>query len=338
MSATESNADCAVTGANGWGEIAWDRKVGLYASLACVMEATAPKPGNVHRGADFADCSFADFALSGLAIAPALERLARGEYTVGPAVLAAVQAMRTSVNTNTYLGTLLLLAPLVAVPSGDSLANGLPRILSELTANDAAAIYAAIRLAAPGGLGTAPAHDVQQTPPASLLEAMSAAAERDRVARQFVTGFGDILNFATPVLLRGLGLPTATPIPGPDFIEAPWTLQEAIVWLHVRLLAEFSDSLIARKCGPEAAAHCQHLARLAIAAPDHEAYGYRLGDLDFWLRAAGNSRNPGTTADLVAATLFVVLREGWLPAPWRLWPPAEPALPASRGVPADLTS
>jgi triphosphoribosyl-dephospho-CoA synthase len=35
-------------------------------------------------------------------------------------------------------------------------------------------------------------------------------------------------------------------------------------------------------------------------------------DFDDWLREGGHGRNPGTTADLVTAGLFVGLREGWL--------------------------
>ena len=37
--------------------------------------------------------------------------------------------------------------------------------------------------------------------------------------------------------------------------------------------------------------------------------------LDTWLRAKRNERNPGTTADLVTASLFAALREGIIPLP-----------------------
>ena len=37
-------------------------------ALACLLEATAPKPGNVHRGADFADVTYPEFVVSGFAI------------------------------------------------------------------------------------------------------------------------------------------------------------------------------------------------------------------------------------------------------------------------------
>ena len=42
--------------------------IGQCASLACLLEVSAPKPGNVHRGADFEDMTFADFAASRFAI------------------------------------------------------------------------------------------------------------------------------------------------------------------------------------------------------------------------------------------------------------------------------
>jgi len=43
--------------------------LGQTAQLACVLEATARKPGNVHRFADFDDLTYLDFILSALAIA-----------------------------------------------------------------------------------------------------------------------------------------------------------------------------------------------------------------------------------------------------------------------------
>ena len=48
-----------------------------------------------------------------------------------------------------------------------------------------------------------------------------------------------------------------------------------------------------------------------------------LAELDAWLRAEGNRRNPGTTADLVTACLFIALREGSITLP--------PSVPFSAG-------
>src|SRR5437763_5341591 len=84
------------------------------ATLACLLEATAAKPGNVHPGACFADMTYLDFAASAVAIAPAME--AAESAPLGQTVLAAVEATRQLVDKNTNLGTVLLLAPLAKVP------------------------------------------------------------------------------------------------------------------------------------------------------------------------------------------------------------------------------
>src|SRR5438105_2433054 len=89
---------------------------GRLAQLACLLEVTARKPGNVHRLRDLPDLHFVDFWLSALAIAEPLDRVAA--VGVGAAVFDAIQATRRVVATNTNLGMVLLLAPLAAVPEG----------------------------------------------------------------------------------------------------------------------------------------------------------------------------------------------------------------------------
>ena len=145
---------------------------GQCATLACVLEATAPKPGNVHRGADFEGLTFNDLLVSAVAIGPAVQRAP--DRGVGTTVLAAVRATRALVATNTNLGTLLLLAPLAAVNPGQSLRAGIGSVLDALTATDAREIYEAIGLAGPAGLGRVDELDVAGPPPASILDAMHA--------------------------------------------------------------------------------------------------------------------------------------------------------------------
>src|SRR5690349_6173570 len=93
--------------------------IGQCATLACLLEVTAPKVGNVHRGADFPDLTFTDFAASAVAIAPAMEN-AR-QTGVGRAALDAITATRQVVSTNTNLGMVLLIAPLAAAPRDEPL-------------------------------------------------------------------------------------------------------------------------------------------------------------------------------------------------------------------------
>lgn len=277
--------------------------VGQCATLACLLEATASKPGNVHRGADFADMAFTDFAVSAAAIGPAME--AAVQRGVGATVLDAVQATRRLVPVNTNLGTVLLLAPLAAVPRAQSLQAGIGPVLRNLTPQDARAVYAAIRLAEPGGLGSAEEMDVAGAPPDSLLAAMAAAADRDLVARQYAEEFHQVLQQAAVWIVAGCA--------------AGWPLTDAIVHTQLQLLAAWPDSLIARKCGrpvaEQASARAQRVLRAGL--PGEADYLDELGALDFWMRSDGNRRNPGTTADLIAAGLFVVLRENLIQPPFR---------------------
>jgi triphosphoribosyl-dephospho-CoA synthase len=276
-------------------------EIGQCATLACLLEVSAPKPGNVHRGADFENLTFYDFVVSSVAIAPAIALATKG--AVGRAVLEAVRATQAMVHTNTNLGTLLLLAPLAAVPRDAELRDGVVDVLAHLTPEDSDCVYQAIRLSRPGGLGYVDRADVRQSAPTDLLAAMRAAADRDTVARQYVSHFAEVLDLVVPWLTDG-----------PRY---GWSLVDCIVHTHVRLMSRVPDTLIERKCGsPVARQGSYHAATVLDAGqPGDEAYHQALADLDFWLRADHHRRNPGTTADLVAAGLFAALRDGLLPYP-----------------------
>jgi triphosphoribosyl-dephospho-CoA synthase len=278
--------------------------IGQCATLACLLEATAPKVGNVHRGADFDDLTLQDFMVSAVAISPAMEgAIATG---VGRAVRDAIVATRQCVTTNTNLGMVLLIAPLAAVPRSERLTtDSVCRILQGLTPDDCRLVYEAIGLAQPGGMGKVESMDIADAPPPDLLTAMRAAAERDLVARQYAEDFRVVLDETLPALFAGR--------------ERGWPLTDAIIHTHLSLIARHGDSLILRKCGPELAGKTVTLATRVLEAggPSDEAYLEAVADFDFWLRADGNRRNPGATADLIAAALFAGLRDDLLPSPWR---------------------
>ncbi len=280
--------------------------VGTCATLACLWEATAPKPGNVYRGADFEDLTYADFLTSAAVIGPILERAA--DEGVGPTVRAAVEATRAAVSTNTNLGMLLLLTPMAAVRRELSLADGIDDVLANLTPQDTQEVYAAICLAQPGGLGEVDTADVHDAPPAeiSLIEAMQMAAHRDLVAQQYVDGFQQVFAMADRIeCCCHEGLP----------------LGEAIVHGYLQLLAEVPDSLIARKCGPELASEASDRAAAVLdtGEPGSSDYQAATAEFDFWLRGDGHRRNPGTSADLVAAGLFVLARDQRLDWPVKFY-------------------
>ena len=262
------------------------------AQLACVLEVSAEKPGNITPRHDFADTSYEDMLRSAIALGPELGRAA--ERGVGDTVLAAVHATQRVAGANTNLGIALLLAPLAhaAQLAGGTLRERAEEVLGALTLDDARAAYAAIRTAGAGGLDEPVEHDVRAEPTIALREAMAAAAERDSVASEYATGYALTFDLGLPALARAL-----------DDGLAP---RAATVELFLGLLAAVPDTLIERKRGRAAAEQVSAgAARVLAGQASLEAF-------DASLRQDGNALNPGTTADLVTAVLFVALLEGRL--------------------------
>jgi triphosphoribosyl-dephospho-CoA synthase len=269
------------------------------AQLACVLEASAEKPGNITPGHDFGDTSYEDMLRSGIALGPELGRA--GERSVGETVLAAVGASRDAAGANTNLGIALLLAPLArAALGGGPLRERLRDVLRGLTVDDARDAYAAIRLAGAGGLDEPVEHDVRDEPRVTLREAMAAAAQRDAIAGEYVTDLAVTFE---------LGLPALAAARGDGLGE-----RDAIVEVALQVLAAVPDTLIARKRGADVADGVSAGARHVVNAGGvRSAAGRRaLAEFDASLRQDGNALNPGTTADLVTAVLFVALLEGVL--------------------------
>ncbi len=264
------------------------------ANIACIWEATARKLGNVHPGASFSDLTYLDFVLS----ATALQHIDSGVFgLVGPAIWLPTSQTQQTIGRNTNLGIILLLAPLAAVTPQLRLPDGLNQVLNDLTVEDAQLAFEAIRLANPGGLGDASEQDVRSEPTATLLEAMKLAADRDLIARQYANNYADVFD---------LGVPAFT-----EAFAKYGSVEAAIIACQFAWMAAFPDSLIARKRGLAVAEDVQRRVQhvLSLGGLD-TAEGRRAGvELDAYLRSDGNKLNPGTTADLVAACLFVALRE-----------------------------
>ena len=143
--------------------------VATAAQLACLLEASAPKPGNVSPGLHFRDTRYEDFLASAVAIGPAM--LAAGERPVGATIRAASEATARWTRSNTNLGIVLLLSPLARAaltPGAGTLRERVAHAIEETTIADATDVYAAIRLASPGGLGTVGAEDVAGEPTITL--------------------------------------------------------------------------------------------------------------------------------------------------------------------------
>ena len=274
-------------------------QVAAAAQLACLLEVSAPKPGNVSPFAGFRDASYEDFLASAAAIGPALT--AAAERSLGATIRAAVEATARWAPSNTNLGLVLLLAPLARAaltPGGASLRARLAATLAATTVADARDAYAAIRLATPGGLGRAPDQDVAGTPSATLRDVMALAVERDAIAREYASDFRSTFELGAPALRAALA------------DRLPW--RDAVVEAYLTLLGAAPDTHIARKLGLPAAITVQQRGRSVLDAGGVRTAAGReaIAALDGELRDEANTLNPGATADLTGAAIYLVLLEG----------------------------
>ena len=257
--------------------------IGTLYRAACLAELDALKPGNVHAYAAGHRMVLADFTTSADVSAPALARAGDG---IGARVHDGVAATMAAVGQNTNLGILLLCAPLaVAAERNQTVAT----VLEYLDGADTAAVFAAIRLANPGGLGHAERHDVANAAPGSLRDAMAEAAGRDRIARAYVTDFADVpaIGLAALEEARAAGL------------DATWCTTA----IHLAFLRSVPDSHIARKHGAALAERIRDEAACSLTGIDLAARPIdRLLAFDASLKA--RNINPGTSADFTVATLF----------------------------------
>ena len=265
-----------------------DDHLALQIQTACLWEVSARKIGNVHPKADFADMTHLDFALSAAAVASVFRK--HLNLSFAELVYECVDATKSVTTRNTNLGIILLLASLT---SGD-----VHHTLRSISLTDTQQVYDAIRLASPGGLGDAPEQDVREAPTVSLVEAMKLAADRDLIARQYANGFADVFNFGVPAFVAAYA----------KF----GCIEAAVIDCQLRWMAEFPDSLIARKNGLAVAEDVRQRVVTVQKLGGLETVAGRAAGvaLDQYLRSDGNKLNPGTTADLVTACLFVALRQG----------------------------
>lgn len=261
---------------------------------ACGLDVAVRKPGNVSVASPGHGMRAPQFLASARAAATPLTATGAG---TGARIEAAVAAAVAAAGCNTNLGILLLCAPLADAwercgGAPDGLRPALAEVLGALGVDDAAAAYRAILVAHPGGLGRAPEQDVADPPSIGLRQAMTLAAGRDSIARQYRDGFAD---------LAGAGL-------GELFAAAPHggRLGDAVQRVYLRFLAGWVDSHIVRKLGPSTAHTVTCTASHWLAALRRRATAGRGGRFAAWDEALKRRGiNPGTSADLTVATLFM---------------------------------
>jgi len=299
--------------------------------LAILLEVSAyPKPGNVHRTADFPETKYEHFLASAVAVAPPFKHAAeRGikvsEGKIDPADVGIGTVIKDAVKDmslwqrdgNTLLGAIILLSP-IAVAAGmlgkekfspSKLRKNIKVIVESSTPMDAVNVYDAIQIAKPNGLGKAPKLDV--TDPASkqkilddqvtLFEVFKIASTYDSIASEWVNNYPITFDLGYPFFIQQL--------------EEVKDVNTATVHSFLKILSEVPDTFIARKVGLVKAKKISAeagrvLEKGGLTTPSGRKL---LLKFDKKLRDPAHEFSPGTTADITEAVLAISILDGYRP-------------------------
>jgi triphosphoribosyl-dephospho-CoA synthase len=275
-------------------------RVAQCAQLAMLIElSSSPKPGNVDRCHDFSDIGFHHFLVSAVSAYPVFRDAAFGKGRVGSLILEGVKSWSDwNISSNTHFGSLILMIPLaVAAGRQGPLRNELTMILKNTTIEDSVDFYHAFNIS---GARVADVEEFSLKDPGAtlklyqekrtLLDLMCLSQEHDLIAREWATSYERSFRLAERleerVARQGLGL------------------NEGVVRTFLEALAEMPDSLVQAKFGERKAREVSFQAGQALEDKTLDA----ARRLDQELLA--EDINPGSTADLIAASLFISLLKG----------------------------
>jgi triphosphoribosyl-dephospho-CoA synthase len=302
------------------------------AGIAALLEVSAyPKPGNVHRISDFQDTRYEHFLASSVSIIPTLRDTSIkahlikkqnedwGNLCIGEKIFEATQEMlKWQHGGNVQLGIILLYVPIAAAAGALYTNNGLnvdhiqptlKEIIRAANPRDSINIYDAIRISMPKRvLGTVEKLDVlnnsskEQILKTGLkpLEIFQECTSYDNICSEWTTGFNITINLGYPFLKKQL---------------AQHDINTSTVNTFLYILSRHPDSLIQRKSGKKKAIEVSERAKsiLKIGGASNEKGRNMLLNLDYELREAQGSLNPGTSADLTASSIFINTLSGWRP-------------------------
>jgi triphosphoribosyl-dephospho-CoA synthase len=300
--------------------------------LALLLEVSAyPKPGNVHRTRDFENTRFEHFLASAAALVPhfrlaamrgsriAAGSIHSGQLMIGARIKRAVESCSEwQRGGNTSLGAILLLIPISyaagMVPSRKALKaqeirKNLKRVVRGTSKTDAVNVYRAISYASPSGMGKVPELDINgkdsltriRKQNISLLDIFRMSSGYDTISSEWVRGFPVTFDIGLPFLVREL--------------RATGDINTAIVDTYLRILSQVPDTLVARKLGIGKAKEVSLIAKRVLKVGGMKTSKGRkeAEEMDKSLQRIDHRCNPGTTADLTASTLSILLLSGYRP-------------------------
>ena len=261
--------------------------------FSCKKDIELIKPGNVNLLSSHKDTKAQDYLDSAILSS---KELFNQNYCLGKRILESVNVTRSQVNVNTNLGIILLCAPVIQSYidfNNLDLREGIKKTLSTTSIKDTHDLCAAINISSPGGLGDSDMYDTASYPNASIKQIMDYSQEYDRISYQYSHNFSDIFDFIIPKL---------------EFLNQRYeSLDISLSLLFIEILAKIPDSHISRKFGDKIAKktsnNAHDLLKILDREYDPDYLAKALNNLDYEYKKKGI--NPGTTADLLVASLMI---------------------------------
>jgi len=279
----------------------WD--IMKSSQIACSLEVSSFKPGNVHRYRDFSDIKYHHFLASGIAIGDVIYRASQDRKNIGKYIKMAVVQSRRWSPSNANLGIIMLHIPIAmgagSIGNFDSnrLRRKMIRLSRDTTVEDSLNVYDAINIAMPNLNPPKRGPDVREKDAKmrlieknlTLYQVFKISSQWDNISKEWSEGFN--ISFEGYELLR-------------HYYQEDKDINWAITKTYIHLLSKYPDTLIARKNNLEVSKEVSKIAKEIMEN------GFKKEDIkkfDIYLSKDGNRLNPGTTADIVAASLMIFL-------------------------------
>lgn len=280
-------------------------EIAKMAQIASALEVSGyPKPGNVHRTRDYEDMVFEDFIISGIVIGDAV-REACSEVDIenpllGKYILQAVAETDKWINNNTNLGIVMMITPIAAAAaissSFDEIRDNVKLLMANTSVDDACDLYDAINIADAGGMGNQDEYDVAsgdaknelRENKQTMYDVLKISAPWDMLAREMTSDMPAVFEIGYPAYYK---------------LAQEKSKNDSCILTFLTILSQVPDTLISRKYGSDEAIKISMMTRDLLNLKDEPDFKDKLKEFDEFLFK--NKYNPGTTADLTAASIFV---------------------------------
>jgi triphosphoribosyl-dephospho-CoA synthase len=270
-----------------------------------ILEVSAtPKPGNIDRDHNYTDTRFEHFLASAVGVYPILEKAASSDSGVGELIHKSVtESGNWQSGGNTHFGAFILLIPLVMAAgkceNKTCLKEQVQKIVRKTTVDDAVEFYRAfsesrVKVKPVSDLDLADTDSIKKinVQALTLFDMMEISGSYDMIAEEWVNGFKK--TFECSALIR-------------DKIKK-YGINDAIVLTFMELLSRNKDTFIRTKFDIKKAEEVSMRARSILQKGDMNRIRNDIRSFDEELLNEGV--NPGSTADIIIAGLFVSLFEG----------------------------